>query len=1137
VKVTLLSLGLLGSKGVHPKDIEGRAIAEVNRVIDLYERAIFYSYTDIKKSNQTLLAANKLNLVLTYKLADLYTTAGQGLSTQISEAKETVRNIQDFRLKAGVGIKFKAIESFYAINEQPPVHVDRDLPYGVRPIGTLESNTIATLQKETKGIRKKFLSNAFDPKVFQDVMLLSSKLRNYTTIFALMASYEMFRVYKKSYEGWFATTWDVVAPGAARKRADSYINDLGAILAEYNTKITSGFKDVKDFETFEQGIINKFIAIANSDKYREDLKLIIERLGTIATIKNVVKSLAVIIVAAVAAALASPTAGIALAKIGLTGTALSAGVFAAEVLVFTLVSRTGFQLVFGKNENSFIADLGTNALLFGALKAVGRIHRGIFTAVKGDPKVYSKLFKTTEATSVLISLQGLAEVQYLLTEGKLMDGKQRAFAAAQNLALYAGIHLGMFIAKPLHTRLNAELAMVLRTKFAEKFKILEANRAALKKQLEAIQKQGDAADPVKKKALLEKIEKQYNSDILLFKEAGKTGFDPKIIEAEIAKYQQKLIELELTLSQLGFEVKTNSEGNFRIIESGVIAFNDGKPMLLEQIKNYYQKKGTFKDLGNGMYEATFGIERILFIKESKAQLRKPAKSAVDQAIARTYDQNKAVDYLKERLSPEAREGLELFKRHNESSKSLLDRLKQLESKSTEGLEPELLKRKKALVSLEKGLPDKLKEGSPERPRIFDNALQKLLSLDVANDIIQGIIRTSVMEGINTKDFYAELNTMLGAKQLSHLVGYEKILKGLASNNTANRQGAHFLMRRASWGQAEAVGRVLNNLTLKEVYSLQLKYRDVVENELMNRVDTVTNRIDAKATDIIDLVNKAGYPEPGGKAKPDWIRLLEILGRIQVKDGKKLSINEMHKAIERTNKIRKEMSLEKLGVDLSDIAFSSKKSIQSTLKSELNRKILKGDATNEMAKLVIDTAKGEVDPVKFAELTGNLRQQVRELVEKKLKEQNKTIKKGDVDKLTNQVFGPVRGLFYEIAADLALKGKHPVEDVKKQVPIKDIVSGKETDVDNMVIVRQGDRVLEVKFLEYKTGDNTESIPQENLRLIIENKGLTEIKKRLKLEYKSTDKKRTEKAKEINDAIQKAEKITHKLLNPDKSIDKK
>jgi uncharacterized protein DUF4157 len=1137
LKLTLMSLGLLSMKGVHPKDIEDRATAEVNKVIDLYEKAIFESYIDIAKSNQILLAANKLNLVLFYKLTDLYTSAGQGLSSQIKDAKETVSNIQDFRLKAGVGVKFNSIENFYAINEQDPVHVPKDLPYGVSPIGPLESSTITNLQGRTKDIRKKFLSSAFDPKAFQDVMLLSAKLRNYTTIFALMASYEMFRVYKKSYEGWFATSWDVVAPGAARKRADSYISDLGAILAEHNTKIASGFENVKDYESFEMGIINKFIAIANSEKYKEDLKLIIERLGTIATIKNVVKSLAVIIVAAVAAALASPAAGIALAKVGLTGTALSAGVFAAEVLVFTMVSRTGFQLVFGKNENSFLADLGTNAVLFGALKAVGRIHRGIFTSVKGDPKVYSKLFKTTEATSVLISLQGLAEVQHLLTEGKLMDGKQRAFAAAQNLALYAGIHLGMFLAKPLHTRLNAELGMVLRTKFAEKFENLKANREALKKQLELIQKQGDAADPVKKKALLERIEKQYNSDILLFKEAGKSGFDPKIIEAEIAKYQQKLIELELTLSQLGFEVKTNSEGNFRIIESGVIAFNDGKPMLLEQIKNYYQKKGTFKDLGNGIYEATFGIERILFIKESQAQLRKPSKSAVDQAIARTYDHNKAVEYLKERLSPEAREGLELFKRHNETSKSLLDRLKELEAKSTEGLEPELLNRKKALVNLEKGLPDKLKEGSPERPRIFDNALQKLLSLDVANDIIQGIVRTSVMEGINTKDFYADLNTMLGSKQLSKLTGYEKILTGLASNSTANRQGALFLMQRASWGQAEAVGRVLNNLTLKEVNSLQLKYKDVIDKELVNRIDTVTNRIDAKAKDIIDLVNKAGYPEPGAKAKPDWIRLLEILGRIPVKDGKKMSINEMNKVIEKTNKIRSEMSLEKLGVDLTDIEFSTKKSIESTLKSEINNKILKGDATNDMAKLVIDTAKGEVDPIKFAELTGSLRQQVRDLVEKKLKEQNKKINKGDVDKLTNKVFGPVRGLFYEIAADLALKGKHPAGDVKKQVPIKDMVTGKETDVDNIVIVRQGDRVLEVEFLEYKTGDSTESTPQENLRLIIENKSLAEVKQRLRLEYKSTDKQRVAKAKEINDAIQKAEKITHRLLNPDKPVDKK
>lgn len=579
----------------HPKSIGKEAAQLVRSVRSQYEKAALQSFSDLKAANQTLITADQAYARLPFQLTNLYLQQGSGIDEQISGLKEVGAQISMFRDMGGFGAKYMKVDQILGIR--------KDYSSGTTD---MLSSYLHQYQDQNR--------NA-SPQLFERTMQLSTTASHMNGLFSLLAVYEMFRMYELKFGG-FGKTVDFLWPGNAEETAESYITIFEGLLGslESSYKKLGGViteSNFREWEAAESKILERYFRIVQRKKFREDLTFITGRLETIDTIKQVVKTLVVIALAAIASAIASPIAGAALAEAGLAGTVLSIGTFATEVFVFTLVERELSEKALGHKKGEFMDDLITNAATFGLLKGVSKIHKGIFKSF-ADPTVHKTLFTVSEVTTTLISLHGLAEAQYYLSNGKAMDWSERGAAIVQNLTLMGFIGLGSFVAKPFQTRMDAAVMKNIQKNFAKELQLLEGNRGAMAEKLKNIQNTSKPT-PEQVRELGELIEKQFNSEVALIEMAMKKGLTPNLANREIVKYRQRIMELEIQLTQIGFEVQLGTKENFVPIEPGVIGYKDAK--IIEQLKNYYESQpgGTFERLNNGVYVTKAGKESLTFV--------------------------------------------------------------------------------------------------------------------------------------------------------------------------------------------------------------------------------------------------------------------------------------------------------------------------------------------------------------------------------------------------------------------------------------------------------------------------------------------------------------------------------------------
>ena len=611
-KQKMPSLAVFLIPGYFPPQIADEAIALVREVHTDYEFGLNLSNGAIDRTNAYYKRADSNLMRLQYRLTNLFLKRREGgLDALVSELVSLATDIDSYRSSAGVGAKFQFLdETVLGIRQQqiPGTQFTSNTP---TPASRIESQ-VSTLRD---------LHSEADLDAFTKVMRVASTARAYKSIFSMVAVYELLRFYRNGYYGDSSWVIDAVLPGSGQKTVDGYIDSVGGLLTELEAEFKAKGGVTEEYLT---GLLKRFTDIVGKENFEKDLKFVVDRLNTIATVKAVVKGLLIIIAAAIGAAIIGPAAGAIAAEAGIGVTGVGLISFGAEVLAFTAISQVGNQLVFGRTDMGFFEELLHNAVMFGVLKGVARLHRLAF-AKFAEPKLYPKLFAATGATTSFISLYGLGMVQHALPpalggKGRVMTAEEQGWLIVQNIALLGAMALASKITKPIREQLDQRTFDALTANHKEKLAALEANRMVIKDEIAAVRKLGVKADPVRRQRLINAIEQQYNSDIAWFKEALRIlkrhpavlGVDKAAVERFISEYRAQVEKLTISLAENGYDFNPGGMDIVKYVEPGVLAYT-GDAFKTGDVDPLTGEKREVIDLGDGNYEVKIGGRRLLYV--------------------------------------------------------------------------------------------------------------------------------------------------------------------------------------------------------------------------------------------------------------------------------------------------------------------------------------------------------------------------------------------------------------------------------------------------------------------------------------------------------------------------------------------
>ena len=397
---------------------------------------------------------------------------------------------------------------------------------------------------------------------------------------------------------------------------DGYAKQLDGFAASVEGKLPAPLDQVP---ALGRPAVDQLQALCNSDQFKKDIEAIKSRLKTIAVIETLGKVLAIVGVAALTGGAAGAAVGGALEGAGATAGVAAAGEFAAEVVTFTVVSRVGNQVAFGKNETGFAEDLLTNAVMLGSLKAAAAAYGRVFR-ILADPKVYKTTYAVGGAITGMVALQAFAEAHYALKNGKLMDGDERVRSLVSSGIMLAALSLGGFLAKPLNQRIRGEVLLKVA---GPRLAAIEGQLAGLKGEVDALRTDPKGADHAAE--LLQRIESLWNEEIRQLGEAAKTEKDnpaqaAQEFKATVEAYRAQVAKLDLQLAQSGLDVNLGGDraGNlFRPIRPGYVAYRaEGLPIL----KDFYTSDGgTLELLKDGEYAGKSKTgDETYYVSEDKA---------------------------------------------------------------------------------------------------------------------------------------------------------------------------------------------------------------------------------------------------------------------------------------------------------------------------------------------------------------------------------------------------------------------------------------------------------------------------------------------------------------------------------------
>jgi hypothetical protein len=535
------------------------ATARVFDIVKLYGDAILASYYSEATTNEPLAAADKALAEFPGWLNTLYLRDSRGVISLIAKIPELQAELRGAQLLHG--------ESYYygQWKERSSQVTKMGVP-GWGP-GTL----YRTREQQRENVEwawrgeKDYVSEQIH-ELYADVqtdigMLTAMILREQCSYLAHQLSSSLIN--------------DVMEVFAADRedKAQWYATQLWHIVNEFETN--SYETDGKAKQATAQAILERLKSlVGEATTFESDVDAFNSRLKWINRIDFVGK-LALIVAAA---ALTGGVAGSLAAELG-AGSLLTA---VATGFGFTVASRLGQQLAFGKVEGSFVGDWFWNTVTLGVLKAASAGLAGIIKLPAGAGMITKMGVGLGRAGGAMIALHGVAEIQTLLTKQRLMTWDERGEALFTNAVLMVALHAGKFITDPIEGRLTKGVVAKLRLndRIAKRMDQVAAQREPIRKRIDEISN-GDTPPPAEVDRLVADIEATWAEELKFVDQAENSKLISEgELDTALAAHREHIARMQLRLSQIGVEAPSPGGTTFRPIEPGVVAFTpEGRPSL------------------------------------------------------------------------------------------------------------------------------------------------------------------------------------------------------------------------------------------------------------------------------------------------------------------------------------------------------------------------------------------------------------------------------------------------------------------------------------------------------------------------------------------------------------------------------
>jgi Domain of unknown function (DUF4157) len=572
--------------------LQQRLTGEVAEIRQAYVAALFGAYSKADVDEQVLaIAEERMQRFPSYVVQQYL--GKDGIESMISALGDLSAQVSQLRHLSGHGPR--KLDSIVHLSPHSPEQAESDMRQELAKTRAAQSGDV---------------SNAM-----QAVQDLTEKVQLGTSAMTALALYEQFYLWRHQVDDTALVLFLSDQPYHAARRAEIKLEGI----VSYFESSTWHFADPEDAKYIaEQGMMDLGDYV-RSKEFDQAIELVKDRLETIATI-NVIATVAVITAAAAlsagaAAALVAPTlelAGAGTAAIGL-------GTLAAESFAFTLASRAGQQIAFGKTEGSFLADWGMNFLMFGVLKGADTAFDKAFRLAPEAGTAAKAAYGLGKTATSLIALQGFAEGEHLISKGRLMSGDERTRSVVQNVVLTLMLSAGRFITAPLEARITAAIAGKMRPVFQAQMKGLADERLTLKADLDALGRYEDV-DPAHVAAVLGRIEQLWAKELTLLSNGAKRKIlTVAELDAATASYSAKIVELDLQLARLNTNVRVGAgKQMFRPLQSGVVAYTEGGAQALRDF--YTARHGKLEESKNfkNVLEGRVAGELTYYVPENAA---------------------------------------------------------------------------------------------------------------------------------------------------------------------------------------------------------------------------------------------------------------------------------------------------------------------------------------------------------------------------------------------------------------------------------------------------------------------------------------------------------------------------------------
>jgi hypothetical protein len=563
------ALSELAKKENYLPGIADEVAAETDAIKALYLQALQGAYEGTDLKGEKLIKAEKRMLRLPDIIVKLYLSA-EGIEKIFNQIWSLRNDIRSLRKATG---------------RMDPVTRTADKMAG---LDRSDQSPIENQFKQILGYARK--ARFYEDKdVLQQVRKLTLVSQSVAAVMTALALYEQFIYWEQELDDSIINGIIEVAFTSRLDEARAYKKKLDAILKTLEKYRTAKTRE-KGYAYVNQGV-KELSDLVTSAEFKDTVEAIQDRLKTIATIDILGKTAVILALSALTSGAAAAAVGGTLRGLAMTGMVARTGTFVAEVLAFTVTSRIGQQIAFGKLDTSLAEDLVWNAAMFGVLKVATKQFTNIFMRFR-DPNIHKLAFALGKAGTAVVALHVFAEAQHLLSTGKLMSGEERKMAALQNVIMVAALEMGRFITKPLEKRIEVSINNKLKNLFKTQYESLHKDRLALVETVKKLER--GQATKAEVETLLKQIEGIWARELRLLSDGAKRkAFSEAELQKAVEPYKNQIAQLELRLSQLGFEAMLGTgAGSFRPMARGVVAYTPEGREVLESF--YKSRKGKLR---------------------------------------------------------------------------------------------------------------------------------------------------------------------------------------------------------------------------------------------------------------------------------------------------------------------------------------------------------------------------------------------------------------------------------------------------------------------------------------------------------------------------------------------------------------